>query len=59
MNYMNNAEIIEMLETIKEQAQAVRFDDKSAVLIEDTKLSSFAWVISEAIQALKEGADNE
>lgn len=59
MNYMNNGEIIEMLETIKEQAQAVGFDGKSAVLIVDTSLSSFVWVISEAIQALKEGADNE
>ncbi len=59
MNYMNNVEIIEMLETIKEQAQAVTYDSKSAVLLTDTKLSSFSWVISEAIQALKEGADNE
>lgn len=59
MDYMNNNEIIEMLETIKEQAQAVKFDGKSAVLIVDMKLSSFGWVISEAIQAMKEGTTNE
>lgn len=59
MNYMNNTEIIEMLETIKEQAQAVGFGGKSAVLITDITYSSFGWVVSEAIQALKEGASNE
>ena len=56
---MNKDELIEMLTALRDQAQAVKYDAKSAVLLTDTKLSSYAWIITDTINFLKEVDVNE
>lgn len=50
-SYRRN-EVIDMLEILQENAIA---DGAKTTLINDVSISSFQWVIDEAIQCLREG----
>ena len=51
---MNINEVIQMLEILKSSACNVSDDlGKSATLLDNVKIDSFAWVIDEAIKLLK------
>lgn len=54
---MNKADIVELLELIRDLCAATTYDGKSATLIKDCNLDSVIWVLDNAISFINNQED--